>query len=106
MYAFARGVETLVEFPAGLVGICFGGVSEACLVRVDSRKLAEFLPCPVGIVDTQLLNIAISLCDIEPSDSRVSHRNAGRQKGHCPQCRRDHLGWIQISETRILVNLT
>lgn len=73
MNAFVRRVESLVKLPAWFVGICFWSVIEAALVRVDSGKLTELLPCPVGVVLAQLLDVAVSLGDIQSTKSRMSH---------------------------------
>jgi hypothetical protein len=69
-------IETLVIFPAGLVGVCFGGVGEGGAVRVDSRELTELLPGPVGVVMSEVLDIAVTVGDIETGFRLVSHYNA------------------------------
>ena len=75
MDAFLWWVETLVVFPAGLVGVCFGGVGEGWLVGVDSRELAELCPGPVCIVVAEVLDVAVTVGDIETRFGLMSHHD-------------------------------
>ena len=93
------GIESLIILPAGFVSISFGSMVETALVWINSRKLAELLPGPIGVIVAELLDIAVSLSDIQSTDSRVSHGNTGRQERNCPKSRRDHLSRCQVAKT-------
>jgi hypothetical protein len=69
-------IETLVVFPAGLVGVCFGGVGERGPVRVDSGELTELLPGPVGVAMPEVLDVAVTVGEVETGFRLVSHHNA------------------------------
>jgi len=94
MHTFLWWIEAFVVFPAGLVSIGFGGVAEARPVRVDSRKLAEFLPCPVCVVVAEMLDITAAMRDVETRLRLVPHHNARGQERCCPERRCGHLGRI------------
>lgn len=68
-------VEALVVGPARLVGVGFGCVREGNLVRVDSRQLADLLPCPVGVAVSKVLYVAVAMGNIETGLALVSHHN-------------------------------
>ena len=97
--AFLGWVETFIVFPARLVGVGFRSVAERWMVGVDSRELAEFLPSPVCIIVAEMLDIAITMSDVETRLCLVPHHDARGQKGRSPESRCDHLGRIQEPKT-------
>jgi hypothetical protein len=73
--AFLWWVKTFIVFPTRFVSVGFGGVAEAWSVRIDARKLAELLPCPICIIVAEMLDIAITMSDVETWFCLVPHHN-------------------------------
>jgi len=74
--AFLRWVETLVIFPTGFMGVCFGGMAEGWSVGVDSGQLTKLLPGPICVVVAKMLNVAVAVSNVETGFGFVSHYNA------------------------------